>query len=328
MKTLLLHATAYERIGSQLGPSDGEVRVVVMTDDGSFSLAGKDQGIEPPQPHIAYANTDVFFSQSAANFMRTVLSSPNLDWVQSSAAGLENPVLTAVRNAARIYTSNHSNAEAIAEWVIWQGLDFFRNGSLHRSQAENGEWRRILSRELAGSNWLIFGYGSIGQAAGVRLNALGANVTGVRRTAGAAPGAHKVMCQDDAMVHLAESDVVLLALPLSAETESMADAAFFAAMREDALFMNVGRGGLVDETALLEALDAGQPAYAALDVASTEPLPPGSAMWRHPRIALTPHDSASTPGSIERADKTFLDNLSRYLNNVPLRNVVGRERAA
>lgn len=325
MKTLLLHATAYDRIAPSLNESDGGFRVVVMKDDGSYSLAGTDERVEQPQPHIVYANTDVFFSQGAATFMRAVLTSPNLDWVQSSAAGLENPVLTAVRNAARIYTSNHSNAEAIAEWVIWQGLDFFRYGSLHRSQAGKGEWRRVLSREIAGSNWLIFGYGSIGQAVGVRLTALGANVTGIRRSGGALPGARKIVRQDDAMASLAEADVVLLALPLSAETESMADAAFFAAMREDALFMNVGRGGLVDDAALLQALDAGRPAHAALDVASIEPLPSDSGLWRHPRIALTPHDSAYTPGSIERADQTFIDNLARYLNNAPLRNVVGRE---
>ena len=93
-------------------------------------------------------------------------------------------------------------------------------------------------------------------------------------------------------------------------------------MKGDALFMNVGRGGLVDEDALIDALEAGRPSYAALDVTVTEPLPDDHPFWEDEKISLTPHDSPVTAGTIARADATFLDNLNRYLSGETLRNLV------
>ncbi|HAY07548.1 MAG TPA: D-2-hydroxyacid dehydrogenase, partial [Hyphomonas sp.] len=89
-----------------------------------------------------------------------------------------------------------------------------------------------------------------------------------------------------------------------------------------ALFLNLGRGALVDEAALMTALDAGRPAFAALDVTRTEPLPSDNPLWRHPKIVITPHDSADTPGTIAGADDTFLANLERYLKGEPLKHLV------
>ena len=127
---------------------------------------------------------------------------------------------------------------------------------------------------------------------------------------------------------LAQADIVLLSLPLTDETAGMVDAEFLGAMRPDALLMNLGRGPLVDEVALLAALDAGRPAFAALDVTAEEPLPKDSPLWRHANVAVTPHDSAATAATYIRADETFLDNLQRYLANEPLRHVVPRETFA
>ena len=91
---------------------------------------------------------------------------------------------------------------------------------------------------------------------------------------------------------------------------------------------NLGRGQLIDEAALVSALDAGRPAFAALDVTVEEPLPEDNPLWRHPKIAITPHDSAATAATYIRADETFLDNLPRYLSGEPLRHVVPREMFA
>ena len=89
--------------------------------------------------------------------------------------------------------------------------------------------------------------------------------------------------------------------------------------------MNLGRGALVNEDALIAALDEGRPAFAALDVTGVEPLPEESPLWHHPKVMLTPHDSSQTTGTILRADGTFVDNLHRYLNGEPLRNLVDRK---
>ena len=210
----------------------------------------------------------------------------------------------------------------MAEWALWQALDFLRGGPGHRSQQSEGKWQRLKAREIRGSRWLVVGYGSIGQAVGRRVTALGGEVTGLRRSPGPADGAARIAHPDSLLSELPRADVVLLCPPHTPETENMANAAFFAAMTPDALFMNLGRGALVDEDALIAALDGGRPAFAALDVTRTEPLPPESPLWSHPRIALTPHDSSDTPGTVAGADETFLANLALYLAGKPMKHLV------
>ena len=118
------------------------------------------------------------------------------------------------------------------------------------------------------------------------------------------------------------TDVVVLSLPLNANTANMVDAAFLAAMKPGSVLVNVGRGGLVDEAALLAALDAGKPEHAILDVFQTEPLPAESRFWSHPRVTATPHASPMGSGLQARSDALFVDNLTRYLAGEPLLNEV------
>lgn len=273
---------------------------------------------------MAFGNSDAFFAPSVREFMTLILKNPSLDWFQSAAAGIENPALVMIGQKARLYTTNHTQAESMAEWALWQALDFLRAGPVHRAQQATGQWQRVKAREIRGSHWLVIGYGSIGEAVGRRVTALGGEVTGIRRSPGPATGAARIVPPSELMAELPRADVVLLCSPHTPETENMANAAFFAAMQPEALFMNLGRGALVDEDALMAALDAGRPAFAALDVSRTEPLPSGSPLWRHPRIAITPHDSSETPGTVAGADETFLANLTRYLQNEPLKHLVDR----
>ena len=279
---------------------------------------------EAPAVDLAFGNIDAFYSPSVREFMTAILKSPDFDWFQSAAAGIENPALVAIGQKSKRYTTNHTQAESMAEWAIWQAMDFFRDGPGHRANQARGEWTRIGVREMQGSRWLIVGYGSIGQAVGRRVSALGGTVTGLRRSPGPAEGAARVVAPDRLMAELPEADVVLLCPPHTPETEGMAGAAFFAAMNKDALFLNLGRGALVDEDALMAALDAGKPAFAALDVTKTEPLPEDSPLWKHHKIVITPHDSSDTPGTIARGDETFLANLAFYLNNEPMNHLVDR----
>ncbi len=326
MKTLLLHARTFARIGPQLKAHQARLQTVTLDDRGALHDGWSGAPLaEPPAIDLAFGNSDVFFSAHAATFLRLIAASPALDWFQSAAAGVEHPALQRVGRKVRLYTTNHTQAESMAEWALWQALDFFRAGPAHRAQQAGAVWQKLPQRDFAGSEWLVYGYGSIGEAVGRRVSALGGRVTGVRRRPGPAIGAAEIVAPGAIAAALAQADVVLLCAPHTPETENIADTAFFAAMRPDALFMNLGRGALVDEPALLAALDAGRPAFAALDVTRDEPLPASSPLWRHPRIALTPHDSSNSPATIAGADATFLDNLHRYLAGAPLNHVVARD---
>lgn len=325
MKTCLLHEKTFARIESRLKDIEHKLDVIVMTDAGEFYHAGSRVVTHAPNPHIAFGNQDAWFGGAGREFMKAVLTSNRLDWFQSAAAGLDNAALISIGKSASYYTTNHTQAEAMAEWALWQALDFLRQGPAHRAQQEAGEWKRLGAREISGSRWLIVGYGSIGQAVGKRVSALGGHVTGLRRSPGPAEGADEIYPMGLVADELPKADVVLLCVPHTPETEGIAGVDFFSRMKSDALFMNLGRGALVDEDALIAALDEGKPAAAALDVTVTEPLPAESPLWHHPKIRLTPHDSPNTTGTILRADGTFVDNLHRYLNGEKLRNLVDRK---
>ncbi|MCF6328706.1 MAG: hypothetical protein L3J02_02755, partial [Henriciella sp.] len=228
---------------------------------------------------IVYGTGDVFFGPAAAAFMQATFKLEQLDWFQSSAAGLEHPVLQAIGKKAQRYTVCHEQSEAIAEWVLWAGLDYFQNGAARRAAQLQARWSRLEFREISDTHWLILGFGSIGTAAGRRLRALGARVTGMRRSGGDSDAADSIITPDQMLAQIGGVDAVLLCLPHTQETENMADAAFFAAMKPGALFLNVGRGALVDEAALLAGLDVGRPGHAALDVVREEPLPDTSPFW-------------------------------------------------
>lgn len=275
---------------------------------------------------VAYANADVWFSPAARTFAKTLYAAPKLDWFQSSAAGLENPFLQKIGAKAERYTASHVQSDAIAEWVLWAAFDWFGSGAQRRDAQARKEWERIHFREISATKWLIFGFGHIGEAVGRRVKGLGAHVTGVRRSDQVSPFADRIIhpnnvTDDD----IGLADAILLCAPHTPETENMANAGFFAAMKEGSLFMNVGRGALVDEDALLAALDKGRPAHAALDVTRTEPLPKESPIWSHPGVTLTGHTSALTSESRARNDELFLENLANFLNGAPLKNLVKRE---
>jgi len=255
-------------------------------------------------------------------FFKTMLDFEQLDWFQSSAAGIEHPMLQAIGKKAAVYSGSHEQSEAIAEWVIWAGLDHFQGGPARRAAQAAHNWERLPFREISSTHWLVIGFGAIGQSSGRRLRALGAEVTGVRRSGGSSEAADQIITPGELPAALGRADVVLLSLPLTDDTENMANAAFFESMQPGSLFVNVGRGGLVDEGALIAALDRGQLAHASLDVVREEPLSADHPIWAHPKITLTPHISALTPQSGQRTDKVFLTNLALFLEGKPLKNQV------
>ena len=325
MRHLLIHAKSFARVEDALKRFSSQISPLVLDDEGHLKHPW---GESEAEGAIAYGTQDAYFSPAVTTFFQTLMGFERLEWFQSSAAGVEHPLIQAVGKKADLFSGSHEQSEAIAEWVLWAGLDFFQGGARRRRAQAEKNWTRLPFRELAGTKWLIIGFGAIGQACGRRLRALGCDVTGVRRSGGEDPAANRIVAPDAVPGLLGEADVVLLSLPLTPATENMAGDAVFGAMKASSLFINVGRGGLVDETALLNALDQGCPASAYLDVVREEPLPADNRIWTHPKITLTPHISALTDGSKIRTDQVFLDNLEAFLEQKPLRNAVGSDEFA
>lgn len=322
MRKFLVHAKTFDRIEEALKPYADQISPLILSDEGDLKHPW---GESEAKAAIAYGTVDAYFSPAVMTFFQTLLGFEQLDWFQSSAAGIEHPLLQAIGQKAELYSGSHEQSEAIAEWVIWAGLDHFQGGPARRAAQIAHGWERLPFREISSTHWLIVGFGAIGQASGRRLRSLGAKVTGVRRSGGQSEAADQVTTPDQLHTVLADADAVLLCLPLSDETENIADADFFQAMQPGSLFVNVGRGGLVDEDALIAALDADQLAHASLDVVREEPLSADSPIWSHPKITLTPHISALTPQSSQRTDQVFLNNLPLFLDGKSLKNLVPPE---
>jgi phosphoglycerate dehydrogenase-like enzyme len=209
----------------------------------------------------------------------------------------------------------------IAEYVLRAVLDHFQRAGEWRAAVARKAWETHEVREVAGTTWLVVGLGAIGSAVAERARAFGATVLGVRRT----PRGDEPVDELVSLDALGRADVVVLAAPATAETVGMVDAGFLASMRPRSVLVNVARGSLVDEVALLAALDRGIPEAALLDVTATEPLPPESPLWTHPRVVLTPHSSALGDGRHARAADLFVENLHRFVDGRPLRGVVTAE---
>ena len=298
----------------------------MMTDDGRFMEAdGKIiEGL--PDVDIGYGTQDAYFSPAVMKYMEAVLSAKKLQWFQSAAAGIEHPILRAIRDHSEVYTSAHEQSPAIAEWVLWAALDWCQGGAARRKAQSEKIWHRAQFRELSDTKWVIVGFGSIGRACAQRLRFLGAHVTGVRRTQGNDQDADRMITPSQLGSALPDADCVLLCCPLTGETENMANGDFFSQMKPESLFLNVGRGGLVDEAALIEALAQNRPNSAALDVTAVEPLPEESELWNHPKVTLTAHISALTDRSARRSDLVFLENLDHFLAQEPMRNLVAKDQ--
>jgi phosphoglycerate dehydrogenase-like enzyme len=268
---------------------------------------------------VAWGTGDLFDDGPLRPFLGLVGRNPSVRWFASPAAGYENPYFgELVRKGVRVTTS-HASSPSIAEYVVRAVLDAFQGADRWRAAQAERAWRtHDRHREVAGSTWLVVGLGAIGTEVAVRARALGATVIGVRRTPTGDEPVDEVRTPDEVPGALSRAHAVVLCAPATPATRHLVDEAFLAAMKPGSVLVNVARGDLVDETALLAALDTGAPATAVLDVVATEPLPPGSPLWAHPAVVVTPHSSGRGRGRFDRAVDEFLDNLARYRTGEPL----------
>jgi phosphoglycerate dehydrogenase-like enzyme len=313
----LVTETAGRLLDERAGRIDARVEQVRMHRDGRLEIGGRE--VESNQVHaeVACATGDLFFRGGAAPWFELLLSLESLRWFQSPAAGYLPLYDRLFERGARV-TSAHVNAIPIAEYVIQAVLARFQRADEWAAARPAHEWRPHEFREVFGTTWLVIGVGSIGSAVAERARALGAHVLGHRRRPTGREPVHEMLSREALLHELPRCDVVVLAAPATPETTGLVDERFLAAMRPGSVLVNVARGALVDEAALLAALDRGRPEAAILDVFATEPLPADSPFWDHPRLVLTPHSSAGGLARHGRVVDLFVENLERYSKGEPL----------
>jgi glyoxylate/hydroxypyruvate reductase A len=277
------------------------------------------------------AEAEVMFDVDRASLGDLERQAPRLRWIQLSSSGVghlveqmglgESPIV--VTNAAGVH------ATPLAEFVLLAMLYFAKRMPRVLADQRRHHWERFALDTLPGKTLGIVGFGHVGRAIARLARGAGLRIVAVRRTPGALAGS-----PDVDVVHppaglrtlLRESDYVALIVPLTPETTGLLGKSDLAAMKPGAVLINVGRGQLVDEGALVDALRSGHLGGAALDVFAGEPLPAASPLWDLPNVLVTPHSMSTALGENELLVDLFCDNLRRYLSGEALRNVFDRER--
>ncbi|HVX38383.1 MAG TPA: D-2-hydroxyacid dehydrogenase [Gemmatimonadaceae bacterium] len=263
------------------------------------------------------------------------LEATKLRWVHSAAAGVGSALYPEMVASDVLFTNSAAiHAIPIAEYVVAGVLHFLRGLDVALDQQRRGEWNKqpfvredSVLREMDSVRALIVGVGGLGGESAKRLSALGARCTGVRRrvSAGVPEGFERVVGLDALDAELSRHDVVVLAAPLTGETNGLLTAERLDRLPESAIVVNVARGALLDEDALAERLRAGRIRGAVLDVFREEPLASSSPLWQLRQAVVTPHVSPVSPGRFwPRQLDLLLDNWRRYVAGEPLRNLVDK----
>ena len=329
-----------ERIRAAL-PAGWSLEVIDEPADGSGDGAAR----VPPRVLAAVADAGGYLGFGLPG--QLVAAAPKLRWAHSGSAGVKSALTSELLARPELVFTNSAGIHAVpmAETVLGMILHFSRGLDVAAAGQARGEWVQETFYgadapllELSTATVGIVGFGGIGYEVGRRVAALGARVLGAVRRPRArsvepllAVGSDAVVGQVE-LAHgdegldrvLAQSDVVVLAAPDTLGTRGLIGRDQLARMKRSAILINVGRGSLVDDDALVEALRGGRLRAAGLDVFATEPLPAEHPFWTTPNLLVTPHVSAVTRGFWEREAELILFNLSALANTTPLRNVVDR----
>ncbi len=264
---------------------------------------------------------------TAATLSAAVARAPALRWLQATSAGAGEQVRGAQLSPADLQRITFTTAAGVhggmlAEFAFY-GLLALRKDAhrLARIRAERS-WEHFAMEELDGSTIAVVGMGGIGVAVARRARAFGMHVIGVARTARPHPDADEMVAMADIGAACERSQAIVVTLPGTAATRGLITRSMIAAWGPSTVFINVGRGSVIDQAALIDALTSNAIAGAVLDVTDPEPLPPDNPIWTLPNVVFSPHTSALSVRENERIVDLFCDNVRRYRVGEPLRNVV------
>ncbi len=282
--------------------------------------------------HELLAQTDILFDFDRATVNQLAQLAPNLKWVQATSAGIGQLVKQSGLAQTDIIFTTASGVHAIplAEYCLMAMLMFTKLAFHLMAEKERRHWARYCAGELRDQTLAVVGLGRVGTEVARLARATGMRVLGTKRRIDGIKAAdlHVDRLYAWTALHemVAEADFVVLIVPHTAETDGLIDAAALAAMKPGAVLINIARGTVVDEIALIAALQSGHLGGAALDVFTVEPLPADSLLWTMPNVLISPHSASTAARENERIVDLFCDNLRRYLRGEDLYNVLDKER--
>jgi len=301
------------------------VEIGVATDSDGDGSGGSPEAVK------AVAGAEVYLGYGVSRAVARA-GAGTLRWAHSGSAGVGSAITPELRATGAVLTNSAGvHAEPIADWVLAAIGYFFRGLNAAVKAQHDRRWAKddfcngsTFLREMTGARVGIIGLGGIGGAVTRRCLGLGMEVRAVRRrrSRGKPKGVRWVGGPREVVRLAGTSDVLVIAAPHTASTGALVDESVLAALPGRALVVNVARGALLDETALLRHLDSGHLAGAALDVFQTEPLPPDHRLWAHPNVLINPHSSDVTDRFWARETALIAENVARYRSGRPLRNVV------
>jgi len=277
------------------------------------------------------AEADVLFDFDWLEPAKLPERSLKLRWVQATSAGIgEFLARTGLdRTDIAFTTASGVHAVPLAEFVALSLLYFAKDVPMLQARQARRHWERHDEGELAGTRILVIGLGKIGQEVARICSALGVEVWAVRRSGASdqtPPGVRRVLGTSDLRTALPQVQGLVLACPLTGQTRHLIGARELGLLPRTAVVVNIGRGNLIVEPALVDALEGGRLRGAALDVFEEEPLPKGSPLWNMPNVLISPHSASTVAAENGRIVDIFLANVDRFLRGARLINLFDRER--
>lgn len=315
MKVLLTEAVAAQ-FAPSLREAAPDLQFACLLPDRSW------QG-DPDGAEAVYLSVDGLLSGTWGALVERAAALPSVRWAQTYSVGMDFAEYRTLAERGIILTNGAGTQSIpIAQHVLMMMLHHAkRMDVLERSRARHA-WERTFADELTGKTVALFGVGGIGSEVARLAQALRMRVIGLRRRTEPVPNVDELLPPERVGDLCAAGDYLVICAPLTRATRGAIGRAEFARMKSSAYLINVARGPLVDEAALLDALREGRIAGAGLDVFDTEPLPPEHPLWDLPNVLITPHVAPASPLLMERGARLFADNLRRFVAGEPLVNVV------
>ena len=309
-----------------LNPVSGRQKAMILASAPQAEIVTSD--LKQAAEHIH--DTEILAAWGFNNIQPFYAQAKKLKWIHALTAGVEFLLFPETQNSP-VLISNSKGIHGIpmAEHVLGIMLSFTRRLNLLHKQQQQHLWQRPPIDELQeinGKTLAVLGLGAIGREIAKKAKLMDMRVIAAKREMTQEPFVDRLYRPEQLLEMLAEADFVVVALPLTDATTRLLGREAFAAMKPSAYFINVSRGAVVQEDALLAALKAGQLAGAGLDVFMEEPLPADSPFWDLPNVIITPHLSAISPVYLDRALKLFSDNLACYLSGAPLLTPIDKAR--